>query len=109
MEHWITRGVALLVALGALGLFWTLGTFAAVPLGQGRLLALSAVEAQLIGVPLVGAIASGWGALHLFELADRAERPAAYRVIRTGFMLAAAAATAVGASWSLGAVVAVAG
>jgi hypothetical protein len=75
MEQWITRSVATLVALGALGLFWTFGMFSAVPVQQGRMFALSGVEMQLMGVSLLAGLATAWGALHLFSLADRESSP----------------------------------
>lgn len=71
MEKWITRGVAALCAAGSAALFWTFGMFLAVPLREGRLLALDRIELQVIGVPLLTGIAVGWGALHLLGLADR--------------------------------------
>lgn len=71
MEKWITRGVAALCAAGSAALFWTFGMFLAVPLREGRLLALDRIELQVVGVPLLTGIAVGWGALHLLGLADR--------------------------------------
>ncbi len=101
MENWITRSVAMMVALGALGLFWTFGMFSAVPIQQGRLTALSSVELQLIGVSLLAGLAVGWGALHLFSIADREARPQLFAVMRAVMLLAALAAAVVGANWSL--------
>lgn len=100
MEQWITRSVATLVALGALGLFWTFGMFSAVPLQQGRLLALSGVEVQLIGVSLLAGLVTGWGALHLFALADRESSPRVFAGLRVVMLLAALSAAVVGAQWS---------
>ena len=106
MEKWITRSVAMMVALGALGLFWTFGMFTAVPAQQGRLLALSGVEMQLVGIPLLAGLVVAWGALHLFALADRETCPKAYSAIRVALLIAAVAAASVGANWSLNNVVA---
>lgn len=105
MEQWITRSMATLVALGALGLFWTFGMFSAVPVQQGRLFALSGAEMQLMGVSLLAGLATAWGALHLFSLADRERHPRWFAAIRLVFMLAALLAAAVGVDWSLGHVV----
>lgn len=105
MEHWITRGVALLVALGALGLFWVLGMFAAPLIEQGRLMDLNGAEMQLVGIPLGAGLATFWGALHLFALADKESNPALYKVVRIAFALAAVGAIWVGANWSLARVV----
>lgn len=106
MENWITRSVAMMVALGALGLFWTFGMFSAVPVQQGRLTALSGVELQLIGIPLLTGFVVTWGALHLFAIADREARPQVFAVTRVAMLMAALAAAGVGASWSLARVVA---
>jgi hypothetical protein len=105
MEQWITRSVATLVALGALGLFWTFGMFSAVPVQQGRTFALSGVEMQLMGVSLLAGLATAWGALHLFSLADRESSPRLFAAIRLIFLLAVISAAAVGVNWSLGHVV----
>jgi lysylphosphatidylglycerol synthetase-like protein (DUF2156 family) len=101
MEKWITRAVATLVACGALGLFWTFGMFTAVPAQQGRLTALSGVEMQLIGIPLLIGLVVGWGTLHLFALADREERPRLYVATCITLLLAVVAAIYVGAQWGL--------
>ncbi len=102
MERWITRVVALIVALGALGLCWSFGMFTAVPLQQGRLLAMSGPEMQVVGVSLIGALGASWGALHLFSLADRTTAPAIYQAVRVVYLLAAAGMIGWGASWSMG-------
>jgi hypothetical protein len=106
MEKWITRAVATLVALGALGLFWTFGMFTAVPVQQGRLGELSATELQLIGIPLLIGLLVSWGALHLFALADREARPRLYAAICAAMLLVVLAATYAGAQWGLARVVA---
>ena len=105
MEQWITRSVATLVALGALCLFWTFGMFSAVPVQQGRMFALSGVEMQLMGVSLLAGLATAWGALHLFSLADRESSPRLFAAIRLIFLLTVIFAAAVGVNWSLGHVV----
>lgn len=101
MEQWITRGVALIVALGALGLCWTFGLFTAVPLQQGRVFAMSGPEMQLVAVSFIGALGASWCALHLFSLADREAAPAVYKTVRIAFLVAAVAAVATGANWSM--------
>jgi hypothetical protein len=101
MEKWITRSMGVMVALGALGLFWTCGMLLAVIVEQGRLTSLSGTELQLIGISLLGGLAVAWGALHLFSLADRETSPRIYTATRIAMLLAALAAAGVGASWSL--------
>mgnify|MGYP000060628979 FL=1 len=101
MEQWITRSVATLVALGALGLFWTFGMFSAVPMQQGRLLALSGVEMQLMGVSLLAGLATAWGALHLFSLADGESNPKLLAAVRIVFLVVAVLAALVGGDWSM--------
>ncbi len=101
MEKWIIRGVALLCALGGLGLAWAFGAFAAVPLRDGRLFQMNGTEMQLVAIAFVGTLAVGWGALHLFGLADRDDSPRAYRVLRVVYGATLAAAIAVGAAWSV--------
>ncbi len=100
MENWITRIVATLCAAGSIGLFWTLGIFVIVPWREGRMLALNAVELQVIGVPLVLGSAIAWGALHVFSIADRATNPRAYAAIRALLVLACIAATVGGIAWT---------
>ena len=36
------------------------------------MLALNAVELQVLGIPLIGGLLVAWGALHILALADRA-------------------------------------
>ena len=100
MENWITRFVALLCAMGSTGLFWTLGVFATVPWQQGRMLSLNRNELQVIVVPLIMGIAVGWGALHLFALADREANPRVYQTIRVLLLLASLATVVGGSLWS---------
>ncbi|MFC5302517.1 hypothetical protein [Azospira restricta] len=106
MERWITRSVALLCAAGGLGLFWAFGAFTAIPVRDGRLLAMSGIELQLAGIPLVAGGLVAWGALHLFALADREPAPGAYRLLRLVYFGALLAAAVAGAVWSTGRVLA---
>ena len=100
MENGITRFVALLIAMGSTGLFWTLGVFVTVPWQQGRMLALDRNEIQVIVVPLLMGIAVGWGALHLFALADQEANPRSYKVIRVLLVIASLSAVIGGSLWS---------
>lgn len=100
MENWITRIVASLCAAGSTALFWTLGVFIVVPWRAGRMLALDKAELQVIGVPLVLGIATAWGALHIFALADREANPRLYAVIRLALLAATIAAFIGGISWT---------
>lgn len=105
MDTWITRIAALLCAAGAAALFWSFGMFVAVPWHEGRMLALSAVELQVVAIPLVTGLAVGWGALHLFSLANDEEIPQRRRARLAVFALVALAAMAGGLSWTLARVV----
>ena len=100
LENWITRIVAVLCAAGSTGLFWTLGVFATVPWREGRMLALDRNEFQVIAVPLVMGLATAWGALHIFALADREANPLAYAVIRALLILASLGAVLGGTLWA---------
>lgn len=100
MENWITRIVAILCAAGSTGLFWTLGVFATVPWHEERMLALNRAELQIIGVSLVVGIATAWGALHIFAIADRDSNPRIYATIRVVLIVAAIAAMIGGISWT---------
>ena len=102
MENWITRIVAALCAAGAVGLLWMLGVFVAVPWHEGRMLAMSGAELQLIGVPLLIGVAATWGALHIFAIADRQDRPRLYRALRALLVSVAIAAVLGGIAWTLG-------
>lgn len=101
MENWITRIVAALCAAGGAALLWMLGVFAAVPWHEGRMLALSRAELQIIGVPLLVGVAAAWGALHIFAIADRQDKPKTYAAIRALLILASLAAVFGGAFWTL--------
>ena len=79
MEKWITRGAAAICAAGSTALFWTLGVFLAVPWHESRMLALSNVELQVLGIPLIAGLSVAWGALHILALADRTANPGVYR------------------------------
>lgn len=105
MDTWITRFAALLCAAGATALFWSFGMFVAIPWREGRMLAMNAVEMQVVAIPLVTGFAVGWGALHLFSLASDEENPQRGRVRLAVFALVALAAIAGGLSWTLGRVV----
>lgn len=106
MEKWIIRGVALLCAIGSLGLFWAFGAFTAIPVRDGRLLAMSSTEMQLAGIPLLTGGLVAWGALHLWSLADRELAPGTYRIGRLVYLGTAVAAAIFGAVWSTGRVLA---
>ena len=101
MDNWLTRIAAALCAAGAIGLLWMFGVFVAAPWQQGRMLALSGAELQLIGVPLAVGVAAAWGALHIFAIADRQQRPRLYQTIRALLIIAAIAAVLGGSSWTL--------
>lgn len=107
MERWIIRSVALLCALGGLGLAWAFGIFVAIPLRDGRLFTMSVTEIQLAAVSLTACLAVAWGALHLLAIADKEAAPHAYRLLRAGYGVALFAACGVGATWSVARVVSV--
>ena len=100
METWITRIVALICAGGSSALLWFFGVFVLVPWREGRMLSLTMAEFQVIIVSLLTGIAVTWGALHLFGLADRNERPKLYAVIRLVVFVAAIAAVISGNFWA---------
>lgn len=102
MERWLTRIVALLCACGTAGLFWTFGVFVVVPWRNGRMLALNVAELQVLGVSLLLGLATAWGALHIFALADRASRPKYYAMTRIVLIIAWLAALIGGIYWTLG-------
>lgn len=102
MENWIIRLVAVLCAAGSAGLLWTFGVFVVVPWRDGRLLAMSAAELQVLGVSLLLGLATAWGALHIFALADRAGRPKSYAMTRIALIIAWLAACVGGILWTLG-------
>lgn len=81
MENWITRIVATICAAGSCALLWFFGIFVTVPWREGRMLSLTMTEFQVIGVSLLTGIAVGFGAAHLFGLADRRERPGLYATL----------------------------
>ena len=101
MENWLTRIVAALCAAGGAALLWMLGVFVAVPWHEGRLFALTRAELQLIGVPLLVGSAAVWGALHIFAIADRQDRPRIYKTLRALLVVLALAAVAGGSAWTL--------
>ncbi len=100
MDNWITRFVAAICAAGGTALFWTFGMFLAVPWREGRMLSLSMVEVQVIGVPLVVGGLVIWGALHILAIADQEARPGIYRAICIALFAAVIAATISGITWS---------
>ena len=100
MEKGIIRSVAFLCAVGGLGLAWSFGVFAAIPLRDGRLISMSGAEMQVIGVSLGAGLVVAWGSLHLLSIADKVENPRAYKVARIGYGVALLLAVAVGAAWS---------
>lgn len=101
MEKGIIRFVALLCAIGGLGLAWALGVFATIPVREGRLLAMKGVEMQVLAVTLVACLLVAWGSLHLLSLADKVENPRTYRGARVVYGIALCIAVAVGATWSM--------
>jgi hypothetical protein len=100
VETWITRIVALICAGGSSALLWFFGVFVLVPWREGRMLSLTMAEFQVIIVSLLTGIAVTWGALHLFGLADRSERPKLYAVIRLLVSVASTAAIISGNFWA---------
>jgi len=100
MENWITRGAAALCAAGGAALFWTFGMFLAVPWREGRMLALNAVEMQVVGIPVVLGLVVTWGALHIFAMSDRAANPKLYAAVRVGLLITLVIAMFSGMSWS---------
>ena len=100
MEKWITRGAAAIVAAGSTAMFWTFGVFLAVPWRESRMLALNAVELQVLGIPLIGGLLVAWGALHILALADRAANPALYRSLCIALVIGSLLAVYGGMSWS---------
>lgn len=100
MENGIIRLVGLLCAAGSAGLLWTFGVFVVVPWREGRLLALNAAEMQVLGASLLLGLGTAWGALHIFALADRANRPKTYAAIRFALIAAWLAASIGGVLWT---------
>jgi len=99
MEKWITRGAAAIVAAGSTAMFWTFGVFLAVPWHESRMLALNAVELQVLGIPLIGGLLVAWGALHILALADRTANPV-YRSLCIALVIGSLLAVYGGMSWS---------
>ena len=100
MDNWITRIAAALCAAGSTGLFWMFGVFIAVPWREGRMLALTKTELQVVGIPLVIGFAVAWGALHIFAISDRAANPKVYATIRWVVILIAIAVVIGGKAWT---------
>lgn len=100
MEKWITRAVAAICAGGSTALFWTFGIFLAVPWHESRMLSLSKVELQVLGIPLIAGLAVGWGALHILAIADRSSNPRAYRTLCVALLIASVLAVLGGMSWT---------
>ena len=100
MENFITRTVATLCAAGSVALFWTFGIFFAVPWREGRMLALNAVEVQVVGIPLIVGLLVYWGAIHILAIADREANPRFYKAVKITLAIAALAAVIGGISWS---------
>ncbi|HPP47140.1 MAG TPA: hypothetical protein PLF25_06515 [Accumulibacter sp.] len=100
MEKWISRAVALLVALGGLALFWTFGVFVAVPWRESRLLSLSSIEMQILGVSLLAGIAVIWGAQHILALADAQDNARLFKILRAALFLASLLAVINGGLWT---------
>ena len=102
MESWLIRTVALFCAAGSAGLLWTFGVFVTVPWHQGRMFSLNASELQVTGVSLLLGLATAWGALHIFALADRAARPKNYAITCVLLVITWLAACISGILWTLG-------
>ena len=68
----------------------------------GGLLALNAAEFQVLGASLLLGLATAWGALHIFALADRDSRPKYYAMTRIVLIIAWLAALIGGTYWTLG-------
>ncbi len=100
MENWITRIVATFCALGSAGLFWTLGVFVVIPWREERMFALNTAELQVIGVPLLLGLATAWGALHIFAIADRKNNPKIYVLTFLTLTIALIAALIGGILWT---------
>ena len=100
MENWITRIVATICAAGSCALLWFFGVFIVVPWREGRMLSLSTTELQVIGVSLLTGIAVGWGAAHLFGLADRKGRPTLYTIVCGLLVILAIGAIFSGIVWA---------
>jgi len=100
MEKWISRAVALLVALGGLALFWTFGVFVAVPWRENRLLSLGSIEMQILGVSLLAGIAVIWGAQHILALADAQDNARLFKILRAALFLASLLAVINGGLWT---------
>lgn len=105
MEKGIIRFVALLCAVGSLGLAWAFGVFVTIPAREGRLLAMNSIELQVVGISFAAAALVAWGSLHLLALADRVEHPAAFRVARIVLGLSLFAAAIAGAVWAMARIV----
>jgi hypothetical protein len=101
MEKWITRGAAAICAAGSTALFWTLGVFLAVPWHESRMLSLSNVELQVLGIPLIGGLGVAWGALHILAIADRTANPRLYRSLCLALLIASLLAVNGGMSWTV--------
>lgn len=100
MDNWITRIVAILCALGSMGLFWTFGVFIVVPWREGRLLSLDRMELQATGAPLLLGLAVAWGAAHILGIADRKNNPRIYAMTCVLLLIACITATINGISWT---------
>jgi len=100
MENWITRGAAAMCAAGGVALFWTFGMFVAVPWREGRMLALNAVEIQVVVIPLLVGLAVAWGALHIFAMSDGTTHPKVFATLRVALLIMLVAALFGGMSWS---------
>ena len=100
MEKWITRGAATVCAAGSTALFWTFGIFLAVPWREGRMLSLSTVELQVLGIALIAGLSVAWGALHILAIADRSANPRLYHSLRLALLIVLPSAVYGGLSWA---------
>lgn len=105
MERWITRAMALMCAAGCAGLWWTAAVFATLLWRGGAAMESGRATSsalQVSGVALLFGVLTAWGALHLFALADRANRPRTYACTRVLLIVLWLAAASGGVWWMLG-------
>ena len=62
--------------------------------------ALNRAELQVIGIPLLLGLASAWGALHIFAIADRENNPKTYAMVFAALSIGFIAALIGGILWT---------